>query len=182
MKITTVEQFNAGLQSIGTSKKQADEAVQNCALFAIQHSIQHSNADPAIRLCKTMQKMKYGNLQYLVSFLVKFGNLTTNNNKITYESKGKEMQTEYPFWLEKAKEERIKEAFDVKEAIDAIIARANREMSHAQKKGVAVSDYVKNMGMLEQLRTITTRITVPAAKVEKPKSSRKPKAAVPAVA
>jgi len=144
MKIQNIEEFTSRLVSGLTGKALADVAMQDCAVFAINQSIEHSNADCGIRLVQQMQESKYGNIGAMVKYLCVNGNFEVIKNTLVFhrfdEAEKREVISEYEAneWKEYAKVEKVQQEVNdafILQQMAALLKRAKTFAKHHEGKG-----------------------------------------------
>jgi hypothetical protein len=145
-KITNIEMFTARLVAGLTGKALADVAMQDCAVFAINQSIEHSNADCGIRLVQQMQESKYGNIGAMVKYLCVNGNFEVVKNTLVFhryeEAESREVISEYESteWKEYAKVEKVQQEVNdafIMAQLAALLKRAKTFAKHHEGKGAS---------------------------------------------
>lgn len=148
MIITNNEQFTSSLVSALRDKAMADKGLQDCAVFAINQSIEHSNADCGIRLIQQMQEAKYGNLGAMVTYLCTFGCFAVEKNKLCFERKEELAlleDTDSAEWKAYAKKEVVEKPIDDKYIAAQVQALLKRAKAYAKKnEGKGASDATIN--------------------------------------
>ena len=146
MTIKTVEEFTSRLIASLTGKLLADKGLQDCAVFAINQSIDHSNADCGIRLVQDMQESKYGNIGAMVKYLCVNGNFEVVKNQLVFhryeEAEKRESISEYESmeWKEYAKVEKVQQEVNdayIMAQLAALLKRAKTFAKHHEGKGVS---------------------------------------------
>lgn len=110
--IHNVEQFNRVLDKIGSGKNALDMQCQRAAEYCITQSIEHSNADAGMRLVKTLQQVKYGNVSALVKYLCIAGHFAVADGKMVFSRETLRdipAPAEKAIWKDHAKVERIEQ-------------------------------------------------------------------------
>jgi hypothetical protein len=143
-KIQTVEEFTSRLVAGLTGKALADVAMQDCAVFAINQSIEHSNADCGIRLVQQMQESKYGNIGAMVKYLCVNGNFEVVKNTLVFKrfenEEKRDVIAEYETaeWKEYAKVEKVQQEVNdayILQQMAALLKRAKTFAKHHEGKG-----------------------------------------------
>jgi len=176
-KINNVEEFTSRLVAGLTGKALADVAMQDCAIFAINQSIEHSNADCGIRLVQQMQESKYGNIGAMVKYLCVNGNFEVIKNMLVFhrfeEAEKRESISEYKSteWKEFAKVEKVQQEVNdayILAQLAALLKRAKTFAKHHEGKGATpgiLNKLEELAGPSKAVQTASTEPELQAAQV-----------------
>ena len=142
-------EFNIKLASALGSKSACDYELQVVADYAINQSIEHRNATPAAHIAKEMQRVKYGNLDAMLKYLVLYGQLDAKNGKVVFKEDASKVVVQTGMavkWMLTAKKEAIHVVMNDEWLKAQVAALVKRAQSYAKKAdaGAGASDKAIN--------------------------------------
>jgi hypothetical protein len=164
------KQFDVALKTIGKSAEGLAASIHLAGLFAIEQSILHNNASPAIRLREAMGKKH--DAQRVVTWLCFFGKLGVKKNAIVYRAR-KDVMPEHceaqlkaaddcPYW-DKTPQKAIVFSVDYLAGIKSLIAKHEQAIEKTAQ-GEEVRE--KNIALVARLHALVAEYAPKAADVK----------------
>lgn len=162
MTIKNTLEFNSIINAALSGKSGADYQLQQAADWAINQSIEHKNATPAMHLVSEMQRVKYGNIGAMVKYLVTKGNLEVVKGQVVFNKKEEEMPLVITGmstkWTAFVKVEKIEQPIDDTYIMLEVQKLLKRATNYAKKHDKKASDSMLNKlsGLVQSVEPVAT--------------------------